>query len=141
MITGTIKKISKSVHGDRFKEFTIKLSDGQLVHTTTHIDSFDADLCVNDIVICSIYTNFFMDAIDKIKKLDLNKLNCMNYHIEDDAEDFWFAQCGLRSLYNYSKTSNSSFKDICYKLLLDGQIEINNNDLEYETKTYLITMI
>jgi hypothetical protein len=56
---------------------------------------------------------------------NLNKLNCNNYHVYDHiSNDSWFAQNGLRSLYEYSKISGSTFKAICLTLLNSGQVTI-----------------
>lgn len=71
---------------------------------------------------------------------ELKKLNCRNYQIHDSEGDYWYAQCGLRSLYEYSKVTTVPFKHICQELLRSGQIVIpdvrgNNND------TLCITMI
>ena len=57
--------------------------------------------------------------------MDLNKLNCNNYHVfEDNTDDHWYAQNGLRSLYVYSKISNKSFRYICETLLNRGEVTI-----------------
>jgi len=57
--------------------------------------------------------------------MDLNKLNSNNYHVfEDNTDDHWYAQNGLRSLYVYSKISNKSFRYICETLLNRGEVTI-----------------
>ena len=56
----------------------------------------------------------------------LNKLNCMNYHVTDSEGDFWFAQNGLRSLYQYSKVSNLSFRELCTTMLEKGEVILND---------------
>jgi hypothetical protein len=141
IVMGIIIRLSCSIYGSNFKEITIKLDSGEIKHITTHINSMSNDLRINDKVFCTIYKNLYMKAIDGVYKIDLNKLNCMNYHVEDDMQDFWYSTNGLRSIYNYSKVSDISFKDLCLALLKDKQIKINNIDKRYNTKTYLITMI
>lgn len=64
---------------------------------------------------------------------DLQKLNCMNYHVADSDNEYWFAQNGLRSLYTYSKITDTSFRDICLGLLLKGEVilkDTRNNENE-----------
>lgn len=56
----------------------------------------------------------------------LEKLNCMNYHVADSENDCWYAQNGLRSLYSYSKVTDKSFKEICKQLLDTGEIILND---------------
>jgi hypothetical protein len=58
--------------------------------------------------------------------MDLNKLNCMNYHVfEPESGDHWYAQQGLRSLYNYSKNSDMPFRELCTRMLDKGEVIIN----------------
>ena len=45
--------------------------------------------------------------------MDLNRLNCMNYHVSDNDGGFWYAQNGLRSIFEYSKLSDKSFRELC----------------------------
>jgi len=70
----------------------------------------------------------------------LNKLNCMNYHVADSDDNIWFAQNGLRSLYEYSKIGTMSFRTICLLMLDQGEItitDIRNNDNEKITLTMI----
>ena len=69
----------------------------------------------------------------------LNKLNCMNYHVCNNDNEFWYAQNGLRSLYVYSKNSDTSFREICNTLYTKGEITIN--DTRFEGETFTLTMI
>jgi hypothetical protein len=56
---------------------------------------------------------------------NMDRLNCMNYHVYDnETEDFWFAQNGLRSLYAYSKNSNKTFRELCLEMIKTGEVEI-----------------
>lgn len=56
-------------------------------------------------------------------KIDLNRLNVMNYMIHDlECSDYWYADNGLRSLYRYSKMTSMSFKEICQTLNDEGQV-------------------
>lgn len=72
--------------------------------------------------------------------MDLKKLNCMNYHISDSENEFWFAQNGLRSLFIYSKITDKSFRDICVQLDRTGEIILQ--DLrENDNDTLVLTMI
>jgi hypothetical protein len=72
----------------------------------------------------------------------LNKLNCMNYHVTDlTVGDTWFAWSGLRSLYTYSKISDTSFKKICIDLLEVGQTEIIDTRPDYLGHKLVLTMI
>lgn len=57
----------------------------------------------------------------------LNKLNCMNYQVNDSEDQFWYACNGLRSLYHYSQNSNISFKELCTKMLETGQVTLTRN--------------
>jgi hypothetical protein len=73
-------------------------------------------------------------------KEQLNKLNCMNYHVQNSKDDFWYAQNGLRSLWVYSKESDTSFRELCLKMLEEGQVivkDLRDNDNE----RFIITMI
>ena len=66
-------------------------------------------------------------------KVNLNRLNCMNYHVSDSDDGFWYAQNGLRSLYVYSKDTDKSFKAICTELHTNGQVilkDLRDNDNE-----------
>lgn len=57
--------------------------------------------------------------------IDLKKLNCNNYYVYDHlTKDHWYAQNGLRSLFEYSKISGSTFRDICEKLNSLGEVTI-----------------
>lgn len=49
----------------------------------------------------------------------LNKLNCMNYCVED-GEGVYYLTNGLRSLYWYSKRHNVNFKYLCNTLSTIG---------------------
>lgn len=71
----------------------------------------------------------------------IKRLNCMNYHVNDDFNDaHWYAQNGLRSLFEYSKICNKSFKTICIELFETQQITIQ--DLrENDCTTLTLTMI
>ena len=70
----------------------------------------------------------------------LNKLNCMNYHVSITDNSHWYAQNGLRSLYTYSKISNKTFKEICTEMLVSGQVELK--DLrENDNDDLVLTMI
>lgn len=75
-----------------------------------------------------------------MKNDNLNRLNCMNYHVSDSEGNYWFAQNGLRSLYCYSKCTDTSFRDICLSLINKGEIiikDIRDNDND----TFCLTMI
>ena len=69
----------------------------------------------------------------------LNKLNCMNYQVDytdnDGYDEFYYLQCGLRSLYNFAKRHNISFKKLCIDLLEFGQVVLD------DTEQTAITMI
>jgi hypothetical protein len=54
--------------------------------------------------------------------LDLNRLNCMNYHVADTSGEHWYAQNGLRSLYQYAIRSDKSFREICTELNNLGEV-------------------
>ena len=69
-------------------------------------------------------------------KIDLNKLNCMNYCIHDHEGDWYFAQQGLRSLYNWSKRLDISFKELCMIMGKEGQIVFGKDKV-----IHTITMI
>lgn len=70
---------------------------------------------------------------------NLNRLNCNNYYVYDHhSEDHWYAQNGLRSLYQYAKLSDKSFRDICLSLLDSGEVTLL--DTRYGTELTL-TMI
>lgn len=59
-------------------------------------------------------------------KRDLNTLNCMNYHVSHNNEgDYWYAQNGLRSLYEYAIRSNKSFRELCLEMIDKGEVTIN----------------
>ncbi len=73
-------------------------------------------------------------------RLDINKLNCNNYHVSDTDGEFWYAQNGLRSIYTYSKISNTPFKTICLELLNSGQIVVNDTR-DNNNDTLCLTMI
>jgi len=48
----------------------------------------------------------------------------MNYHVScESSGDYWYAQNGLRSLYEYAIRSNKTFREICTEL--DGKGEIS----------------
>lgn len=70
----------------------------------------------------------------------LNKLNCMNYHVSDSENNSWYAQNGLRSLYEYSKVSNSSFKAIANEMHIKGQV-ILNDTRDNNNERLVLTMI
>lgn len=54
--------------------------------------------------------------------IDLKKLNCNNYYVYDHvSEEHWYAQNGLRSLFNYSKKANKSFRQICSDISENGE--------------------
>jgi hypothetical protein len=62
--------------------------------------------------------------------MDLNKLNCMNYQVFDvETRDYWYAQQGLRSLYNYSKDSDMSFRELCTRMLDRGEVILKYDDI------------
>ena len=66
--------------------------------------------------------------------MNLNKLNCMNYYVYDhDTGDHWYLMEGLRSLFNISKVSNLTFREICIKLNEVGEVTIidNRNNTEF----------
>lgn len=72
--------------------------------------------------------------------MNLNKLNCNNYHVCDSENDHWYAQNGLRSLYEYSKISDKTFREICTVLYYKGEItikDIRDNDNEFLTITLI----
>lgn len=71
-----------------------------------------------------------------MKNENLNKLNVMNYMINDLKEGgYWYADNGLRSLYHYSKqTKDMTFRQICEQLLVDGQVILKDYGI-------IITMI
>ena len=74
--------------------------------------------------------------------MDLKKLNCMNYHVQcHTTGDHWFAQCGLRSLYTYSKVSESTFRDICTTLNDKGEITVIDTREEFKGQKLTLTMI
>lgn len=75
-----------------------------------------------------------------MKNKNLNRLNCMNYHVEDSNGDFWYAYNGLRSLYEYSKISEKSFRLICETMILEGQIRLKDIR-DNENETLVLTMI
>ena len=59
-------------------------------------------------------------------KIDFNKLNCMNYHIElieygSLTGDYWYAKNGIRSLWCNAKHYNLDFKDVLIQLNKTGQ--------------------
>lgn len=54
--------------------------------------------------------------------MDLNRLNCMNYQVTDSEGDFWFAQNGLRSIYEYAIRSDKTFREFCTELDNKGEI-------------------
>lgn len=57
--------------------------------------------------------------------IDLNKLNCNNYHVYDHVTgDHWYAQNGIRSLWVYSKISGSTFRHICESLSINSEVTI-----------------
>lgn len=62
----------------------------------------------------------------------LKTLNCMNYICVDSNDDHWYACNGLRSLYEYSKISNTTFKELCTKMIHEREVTIadtrNNNN-------------
>lgn len=73
-------------------------------------------------------------------KEQLNRLNCMNYHVTDSEGDHWYATNGLRSLYEYSKITDTDFRCLCIAMDIGGQVILkdirdNNND------TLVLTMI
>lgn len=64
----------------------------------------------------------------------LNTLNCNNYHVADSDNEHWYAQNGLRSLYEYSKISDKTFKAICIEMLAKKEVILkdtrnNGNDI------------
>lgn len=59
-------------------------------------------------------------------KVDMKKLDCMNYHVTDSEGEFWFAQNGLESLKVYAELSDWSFDDICQELDYIGQVTIKD---------------
>ena len=61
----------------------------------------------------------------------LNRLNCMNYCVAD-SEGQYYLQCGLRSLYRFSKEWNISFKDLCNTLSTKGYTVMNDGDTQIE---------
>ena len=76
--------------------------------------------------------------------MNLNKLNSMNYYVYDHMTgDHWYAQCGLRSLFTYSKISGSTFRHICESLNSEGEVTIQDmRDASEITRGALtITMI
>ena len=58
------------------------------------------------------------------KQVNLNKLNCMNYHVSM-GDEHWYAQNGLRSLYQYAIRSDKSFREICTELNDKGESSFN----------------
>jgi hypothetical protein len=59
-------------------------------------------------------------------KLNINKLQCMNYYIafnKDTEEDYgsWYGLDGIRSLYRNCKAYNENFKDALKSLNEHGQ--------------------
>jgi hypothetical protein len=71
---------------------------------------------------------------------NLNKLNCMNYHVSDSEGDHWFACNGLRSLYTYSKVSDIDFRELCLKMLDKGEV-ILKDTRDNDNDTLTLTMI
>lgn len=63
------------------------------------------------------------------KSEKLNKLNCMNYIVED-SESHYYIQCGIRSLYKFAKRTNSNFKLMCRDLLNKGYFVASDNDTQ-----------
>jgi hypothetical protein len=70
---------------------------------------------------------------------ELKRLNCNNYHVCDlnDQDVFWFGCLGLRSLYNYSKNSDFTFKELCLSMIKNGQVIVNYKD----GRKFVLTMI
>lgn len=60
-------------------------------------------------------------------KIDLNKLNCMNYDV-DNGEEHYYICTGLRGLYRYSKRHNIDFKALCL-VLLDKGYHVLDDDM------------
>ena len=58
---------------------------------------------------------------------NLTRLNCMNYQV-DTIEGHYYLQCGLRSLWRFSKTHNINFKELCKTLLSKGYLLLADND-------------
>ena len=71
---------------------------------------------------------------------DLQRLNCMNYHVADSDNEYWFAQNGLRSLYTYSKIGNKSFREICNELSTKGEC-ILRDMRDIDNDVLILTMI
>ena len=72
--------------------------------------------------------------------VDLNRLNCMNYHVSESITgDHWYAQNGLRSLFVYSKLDEDfTFRQLCEILHDLQEVTIKDN----RTGNYLtLTMI
>ena len=56
---------------------------------------------------------------------ELNKLNCMNYIVEN-YDEHYYLQCGLRSLWRFSKNHHLNFKQLCKKILKDGYLTMDD---------------
>jgi len=59
----------------------------------------------------------------------LMKLNCMNYIVED-YESHYYLQCGLRSLFNFSKTNKIDFKGLCLTMLNKGYLVLDDDETQ-----------
>ena len=71
---------------------------------------------------------------------ELTKLNCMNYHVADSNNDYWYACNGLRSLYQYSKVSNMSFKELCTGMIHKGEV-ILQDTRDNDNDVLILTMV
>lgn len=56
---------------------------------------------------------------------NLNKLNCMNYMVDNGCEHYYLLD-GIRSLYKFSKARNVPFKALCLELLDKGYLVLND---------------
>lgn len=61
------------------------------------------------------------------KQYDLDTLDCNNYQV-DTWEGHYYLQCGLRSLWRFSKEHGISFKGLCIDLLEKGYVLLNDDD-------------
>ncbi len=61
-------------------------------------------------------------------KINLNKLNCMNYYVSDGV-DSWYICTGVRGLWRFCKHYGYSFRQILVGLEYEGQWVGHNHNI------------
>lgn len=60
-------------------------------------------------------------------KIDLHKLNVMNYHISNNESEYYLCE-GIRSLYRLSRLEGLKFKELLKRMNSEEQVFFNGTN-------------